>query len=321
VAVNDNAEIPHDAWPTFAMPDGVARDGATADPPPPSSVTPPAVPATPPAAADGQPPAQLAAAVPPPAAPSGGGTGQPPADGESIPRYRLDEQRQNFERIVQTQQAQIDRLGQMLERAMGRPAETPPPAAPPEPPSPQDVAIRERLLKVIPELAMLDKLKPIIDRSDDLLGAANVVPHWMKAEETFYDRYAASAVDAVYEKVAKLIHGDDKTAEALDEFTRDGLLSTFTRWVTRDPQRAARFENQDPKVVDEFVSAYKASLYDPVRRDRNAALQQRVENPPAIPQGGGATPPAPATPQPLDLADEDAVHARAWANRDSVGAR
>ncbi len=317
-AENDGAEIPEASWPTYEAPSGIPREGSEAAQPPTPPVTPP-VAATPPA--DGTPPAQPPAV--PPAAPTGGASGQPPADSDVIPKYRLDEQRERFEAVIATQTAQIERLTALVERTMAGRGEPPAaPATPPAPPSPEDLKIRERLLSVFPELKLLDELKELAAKKQDLLGAASAVPAWRQAETAYYDRYAETTLNSIYDKLAVIGLGEGKTGKDFDDLAKGGLLNTFSQWVTRDPQRAARYEAQDPKVVDEFVAAYKASVYDPVRRDRNAELLTRAQTPPAIPQGGPATPPAPpAVPPALNLTDEDAVHAHAWATRDTVGTR
>lgn len=293
-------------WPDYQVPAEVTPDG-------PVAATPPADPATPPA----QP------AADPPAAPTGGAPGQPPGDDGAIPAYRLNETRERFEAIVTQQADQIRTLTSLVERltAGQTPTGTPPVGEPAAPPSPQDLAIRERLLSVFPELKLLDELKEIAAKKADLLGAADAVPRWNRAETEHYDRYAETSMNTVYDKLAVLMIGDGKTGKDLDDLARGGLLNTFSQWVMRDPARAARFEAFDPKVIDEFVAAYKTSMIDPVRRDRNAALLTRAQNPPALPQGGPASAPSPAAPNTLNLNDEDAVHAAAWAGRDAVGAR
>jgi hypothetical protein len=174
-------------------------------------------------------------------------------------------------------------------------------------------------MAVFPELKLLDELKVLAEKKDALLGTADAVGRYQTAETAYYDRYAERTIDSIYDRIAALTLGDGKKAADLDELAKGGVLTTFTRWVTKDPARAARFENEDPKIVDEFWTAYKAAVYDPVRRDSNAALLAAAAQPPALPVGGGGAPVASAPPAKTTGLDEDAVHAAAWARRDQVG--
>lgn len=297
-------------WPSFDLPTEVTRDEPAATP----AATVPATAATPAATPDpaAQPPAQ-------PSTPAGGApAGTPSADGEFVPKYRLDADREKFEGIVATQAAQIAALTALVERTVGPRAEAP---ATPEPaqPSAADLEIRERLLAVFPQLALLDKLQPLADRSDDLLGTVGTVQRISKDEQAYFDRYAQRTFDSIFDRIAALTLGEGKTGKDVSDFTKPGVVTTFTRWVTGDPQRAARYDREDPKLVDEFWGLYKAANYDAARRD--AAVAQLQRGAPAVPVGGGGAPVAAAPPQPNPSGlDEDAIHNRAWAARDSVGA-
>jgi hypothetical protein len=181
------------------------------------------------------------------------------------------------------------------------------------------VAIRERLLAVFPELKLLDDLKELAAKKKELLGTTDAVGRYQSAETQYYDRYAERTLGTIFDKMAALQLGEGKTGADLNELAKSGVLSTFTKWVTADPSRAARYEAEDEKVVDEFWGAYKAAMFDTVRRDANAELLTRAQTPPAVPKGGGSGPAAPAAPAKVTGLDEDEVHTRAWANRDSVG--
>jgi len=294
------------AEPAYEIPAGVPRDGDPQPPVPP--VQPPATPpATPPAA---------------PPAPTGGAPAGQPTD-EQIPRYRLDEvtqQRDQFRALVERQQQQIDFLMQRFGQA-------PAPPPPPQPAAPQlsaqDIAIRDRMLAIIPELQRLPELLPFLEHRDAIMGAAEAVPTWRTAENQYWDRYANDTVGSIANEMATLVLGEGKTARDLDPEAIAGIRAAFTTWVTRDPSRAARYEREDPSIPKEFWSHYKARHFDPIRRTQQAALL--TQEPPRVPQGGGGAPAAsvtpPATPPANNNGDDDAIHGRAWGMRDTVTPR
>lgn len=301
-------------WPTFDVPADVPRDEPSAPGPAagdPNAATPPADPAPP--AAGGTPQAQPPATPP---APTGGAPASPEG-GDVIPRHRLDEtiaDRDRYRTLVETQARQIDALLQRLGTGGTQPAD---PNAPPAPPpiSPEDQRVRERLLQVIPELAKLPDLLEILSKKDDLLGVVGDAGRWRENEQAITDQFVQTSVDSVFDKVAAFTLGEGKTAKDLNPLVQQSVVAAFSRWVASDQARAARYERHDLSLTDEFWTAYKAAVYDPVRRDANAQLLERAGHPPALPQGGTTTPPAPPGPKPTDANDEDAVHASAWARR------
>lgn len=294
------------AEPSYELPASVPRGG---DPQPP--VPPVQPPAAPPAPAGGTPPA-----------PAGGAPAGQPSD-EQIPRYRLDEvvsDRDNLRTLVLEQQRQISQLLQRFGQTPGPAA----PAAPPPPQlTPQDIAIRDRLYGIIPGLDKLADLLPFLERRDAIFGAADAVPAWRSAEDQYWDRYANDSVSSIADEFAKFQLGEGKAAKDLNPIVLDSIRAAFTRWVTSDPARAARYEREDPSIPKEFWGVYRATVFDPIRRSQQAAV---LENqPPALPRGGGGAPAGSNTPPSAPPApagdDEDAIHARAWGIRDTVAPR
>lgn len=291
-----------DDWPAFEVPADVTRDDSSAGNEPPATppATPPAAPATPPA----QPPAAT-----PPATPTGGA----PAGGdETVPKYRLDEviADRNADR------AQIAALTEIVKRLQGNPPATPPadPAAP-APLSPEDQKVRDRLLQVIPELALLGDLKDLAAKKGAVLGVVDDTERWRSNEQAITESYVDRSVGTVYDGIAALLLGEGKKGTDLNEFQKEGILASMARWVQADPKRAVRYDKHDDTVVAEFVTAYKASMIDPFRRDSNAALLERAGAPPAIPAGGSTTPLTPPAPAAPNTVDEDAIHSAAWGRR------
>lgn len=309
--VNAGAE-----WPTFDVPAEVPKPDAppVAATPPPAPGTPATPPATPPVAAT--PPAQ-------PTTPPGGAPATPPGPvDENVPKYRLDADREKFESIINTLTQQNARLMDLVSR--GAPGQPPPPTPEtPAPLTPQDLIVRDRLYQVVPELKILQELVPhlkvLAEKKDALLGTVDQGARMQNAEETYWDRYVERTLASIYDRIAVMQLGEGKTAKDLDDLAKTGVFGAFRGWVTKDKARADRYNSEDPKLIEEFWSAYKAAVYDPQRRDADAALLARAQTPPTLPIGGGGTPIAPAPPAPVNNLDEDAVHKRAWATRDSVG--
>jgi hypothetical protein len=266
-----------------------------------------------------QPPAQPPAE--PPAMPPGGAADA--ASGEPIPKYRLDEaiqQREDFRQLVARQQQQIEYLLQHMGQPAG-PSATAQPGPPPI--SPEDQKIRERLYAVVPELQLLGELRSWIENRDAILGAAQAVPAWQSAETQYWDRYAELSHGGIADAAAEYLVGKGKAGKDLNEFTRQSLRTAFIQWVTSDPARAMRYEREDPSLPKEFWGAYRAAVFDPLRRGQQAQLLN--QQPPRVPQGGGGAPAAGGHPPAARPAgngeDEDAIHARAWAMRDTVTPR
>lgn len=312
-----------DEWPSYDVPTEVGHEDS-ADPagqPPASTPASAATPPVAPAGVDGgQPPAQP---IPPP----GGAADSSDPNSASVPKYRLDEttaERDRLRSLIETSQAQIETLTALVRRftAGGVPPVDPnAPAAEPTI-SPEDQAVRDRLLQVFPQLAVLDgpELKELLARRGEVLGVSEDAHRWRATEQAITDQFVESSIDKVFSSIAAHTLGEGKTAADLPDMVKDGALSAFARWVKADPKRAMRYERHDDTVVEEFWTSYKAAVYDPVKRDTNAQLLARAGSPPAVPRGGSqplASPPAPGTPNPHD---EDGIHAAAWNLRDEVGA-
>lgn len=304
--------MPDDAndWPTFEVPADVPRDEPAAQDP--AAGDPNAAPPADPAG--GTPPAQPPATPP---APTGGAPASPEG-GEVIPKHRLDEtiaDRDRYRTLVETQARQIEALLQRL----GTPA-TPPAADPNAPPAapeltPQDRQIRERLLSVIPELSRLPEVLELLSKKDDLLGVVGDAGRWRENEQAITDQFVQTSVDTVFDRVAAFTLGEGKKGKDLNPLVQQSVVAAFSRFVASDAGRRDRYERHDLTLADEFWTAYKAAVYDPIRRDANAQLLERAGSPPAVPQGGSQTPPTPPAPRPADGIDEDTVHTNAWNRR------
>lgn len=299
VVIEPFSETPGDGgggggWPDFEVPEGVGR---SADGPP----------AGEPAAPAGQ-PARAGEAQPgSPAQPAGGQPAGQPAGRQELPEYRQRqiaerEQQQLTERVNAQVQARLkELLGPALGLTDGKPAL-----------DPRQQRARDLLLTLMPELKDVLSLAP---KAKDLLGVAEQAPQWKTQTDSYWQGVAGRTLDTIYDGVAKLMLGQDKTGKDLDPEMQDDLWQSFTRWVGRDATgaRVTRYESQDPALVSEFLKAFGARYVDPARRaaavvvtDRGRAAQRQPV------QGSAGQPPAAKPPQ-VDNQDEEAVHGRGWA--------
>jgi len=315
----EGAGISEDAWPDIPVPEDVTRSdvppaprAADATPPPatpPASATPPA---TPPAT-----PAAGAPATPAPAGAPAAGTPEPATAEQGLEELRRSvSEIATFNRQLLEQNTVLVQQNRDLHARLNQPPPAPPaPAA--EPPDPQTLAIRDRMMQVFPWFKDLEEL---VGKKAALLGAAEAVPQVMsdrqaaqQAQDHYWDSYRDSQFQAAQDAVAKEVLGDGKAGKDLDPIVRSMVETAYRTWVTADPARAARYERQDQQLLGEFVSHYKALMIAPVRRTENVAALDAAAAAPPIPRGGPSAAPAPPAPTPpTPPKDEDALFSDSW---------
>lgn len=308
--------IAEDAWPDIPVPGDVPRSEPT---PAPSGSTPPPAP-TPAPPAPG-------ASNPPPGTPQGGAPATPAPAGApgavDAPPATAPDRMEEFQRAI----AEVTGFNrQLLEqnaaliaevRQLRNPA-TPPPAA--EPPAPAlseaDIKVRDRLYAIMPGLKILDEL---VAKKDAIFGAAEAVPQITAdreaataANQQYWASYREAQFAAARDAVAKEMLGEGKTGKDLDPMVQGLIAEGFRTWVTSDPQRAARYENQDQTLLGEFAAHYKALMIAPLRRTENVAALDAAAAAPPIPRGGPSIQPGPAVTPPAPPKDEDALYSQSW---------
>ena len=281
------------AWPDFTTPVDPGQGEPAASP----SGTP-----SDPAPADGQP---LDAGAP--------ATGVPPAAGEPeeeyferFPKRRLLElvtQRNEALASAKTLQEIVDKV--VAAQRGGQPAGQPTDGQPAAP-DPKKQAILARLYEVAPEL------KGLIERAQDVLAAAEMLPQQKQQIEARWNVVAQRTIGTLFDNAAKTLLGDGKTGKDLTPVAQRRLHADFSHWCMADQSRVTRYENEDPALVGEFLAEVRATYVDPLRRAAVAPAVARAKTAAALPQAGGAAPVATPQPKP-NLDDEDAVHARGWA--------
>jgi hypothetical protein len=222
-----------------------------------------------------------------------------------------------------TLQRQFNDLGANYRRTQAALAAAAGIAGPGEPKTPEDVR-KEKLLTqffdLFPKAAQPHMKRLFIEQPERLAALLEQDPKELAAqvaapEQRHWQGVATQTSEKVYDAIAPAILGAGKTAKDLDAETRGELREGFARWINRDQTgaRADRYEQQDPALVTEYATWFKARFVDPGRRTAAAAVITRGAQTARLPvSGGGNQAIRTPNPKPNDEADEDAIHKNAW---------
>jgi len=229
-------------------------------------------------------------------APSGGGapgsSGTPggpaspafsyPEDrGDWIPPHRFKEHRQQLERL----QRQYDIAQARVRSLAGLEPETRR--------DPAQEQLRNAFSEVMPELKLLSNpnLQKVLE-----LAESGQLDQVLGLERAYWGRQAHSYGRQLVDTYAKAIEVDAKT---LPPTTMRRMATLFQQFVGEDPtgERVARYENEDPELLSEFVKDMTGVFIEPQRRAAVTAAAATVEGNRRLPQQGprgGVPPPTPA---------------------------
>lgn len=185
--------------------------------------------------------------------------------------------------------------------------------APPAPVTdPKTLALRNRLMEVIPEFK---DLLEIAKHREGLISNLNSAPGRARTEAIYWDGVAARNLATLHTEIAPYMLGDGGTADKLSEAQKGYLAKSFQEWCIADQTgaRVDRYERGDAKVVEEFRDFFVALHYAPARRQAVLSAVARATAGGATPRAGRADATATSVPK-TDPSDEDAVHSRGWAN-------
>lgn len=277
-------------------PDGAGGGGGGAVPPAPAPAPPPA---------GGTPP-------PPSGTPPADGTpgGTPPAKqytfaedrGNWVPPHRMSE---ISERARRAEENGL-RYAAMLKAGTG--VDIPMHLRTPE--DQQNLAAREELFKIFPELKLIEKFKAMLPQLEDALPR---IPDVLASGEQYWVAQGHRTIATLHEEAAKLYGMAEKD---LTPFQRSTINNSFMSWIDANPAMGERFGRGDQGVLNEYITEWRNGFFEPARRVAQGgggggtppAPRGRGDLPPAprssgIPPSGG-TPPVPKT--------EDEVHNAAW---------
>lgn len=175
---------------------------------------------------------------------------------------------------------------------------------------PKTVALRNRLIEVVPELKTLLTLAA---RSQELTGLLDRAPGLTRQESVYWDQVARRTMGELHTQIAPYMLGDGGTADKLSDDQKQLLAERFQRWCLSDKTgaRVDRYEQGDPKIVEEFRDYYVALNYAPARRQAVLAAAGRAAAGAAAPRAGRADATATSVPK-VDATDPDAAHSRGW---------
>jgi hypothetical protein len=136
-----------------------------------------------------------------------------------------------------------------------------------------------------------ERLERLLAQSDDLAQASDHV--W----DRLTDRTLTGIVQAVSEETGR-------DAAEFDDQDRADLAALFFQMARADPEKfRTRYEREDPKLIEEFVTRLRTKYFEPARRLEASRL---VRGQPRVPSGGPARPVV-STPPQVDFGDRDAV--------------
>jgi len=247
----------------------------------------PAAPAPAPAGGGAPAPASPAPAAVAPAAPAGTNVDN---RGSNVPAYRLVEETRERQRI----QKQLDEANTSLdqERRRVRALSGVDPADPAAAEAQKVVAAFfnlpgvEHLAKLTPDT--VEKIAKMIERGEGLEEAANY--QW--------NQLALQTLNSVDAAAMEHYGATELTARQQEK-----LHAAFWQFAKRDPETfRQRYENRDPKLIDEFMAEYVEDVVAPIRRLATTA----VPRPRPVPRGGPSVPVVQAPPK-IDFTDPQAV--------------
>jgi hypothetical protein len=261
-------------------------EGATA--PPGSSTPQPAAGSTQPITTPGQQPASGQPAGQPPASATAR-----PADGWVPPtKAQWDEIERSRRAAITIAREREKELKAERQRVLALAGVTP---QKPEDAERQQVA--DAFYALFPQMAMFkdpeiaNKLAKMLERGDELSQASDHV----------WDGLTRRTLDTLVTKFAEETGSDP--AEMNDRDRRE-LAALFFQMSADDPQGfQKRYEREDPKLVEEFLTRLRTRYFDPVRRTAAAGM---VRGQPRVPSGGPSRPVVSAPPK-IDFADREAV--------------
>jgi hypothetical protein len=247
-------------------------------------------------------PAQQPTATPgqqAPAAGSPGGTQPPasatarPADGWVPPTREQWEGTERARRAAIAQAKQHERdlktERQRIQALVG--------ASPVKPEDAERQQVADAFFSLFPQFQMFkepgvaEKLAKVLERSDELSQASDHV----------WDGLTRRTLDSIATKFAEETGIDPATVTDDD---RAELAALFFQMARRDPAAfQKRYEQEDPKLVDEFVTRLKTRYFDPARRTAAAGM---VRGQPRVPSGGPGRPVVSAPPT-IDFSNPQAV--------------
>jgi hypothetical protein len=185
--------------------------------------------------------------------------------------------------------------------------------------SDEEKAVKEEMLKLFPNIALLDRLSKELFGEDEtvyknLISMGKSAPALARQQQEHWDGVADRACTAALSEVAKLYSADPAKPTKLKDEVAEDVEETFIRWVgnKKAPERIKRYERQDPTLAADFAKYWEANYVAPHRRQDDAAEHARDVRRRRLPNGGQGGGPQGQPRRKTDPMDEDAVFDGAW---------
>jgi hypothetical protein len=241
----------------------------------------PATPSPTTGAPAGAPGAAGAGAAPAGGPPSGGAPQFAYTEDRSnwIPPYRLQEVNSRYQQLEQNFNTMRDRMAAMF--GIGNQ------------PDPQTQRVQEAMIQLFPGLGHLAKNPEVIERLMQMAQTGQL-DEMQSAPNVIWKRHAAEMGRMGVETFARATGRDVKN---LPPNTRDRILRELRGFIHDDPsgQRARRYEEGDPGLIDELVSDLTGFYVQPAQVQQNGGAAGLVARNRALPSSGPRTAPVPST--------------------------
>lgn len=217
---------------------------------------------------------------------------QPPRDanGEFVPRSRLNEVTARARREIEQYQRRI----QEFETVAGR--------QPPPPVNAEAEAIKRQLFELVPELKALAGIP-----ADKLQGLLQMAPQLEAHTKQYWTNVGGHTLRQLHDAMEKAYGGP------VDAKARTWVQAAFTNWLENDQDAYARYINQDPSLAQEFFANFQKLMLDPIGRSALAREQRRAETRRGLPNAGPRTTVQANGNPPTKPKDDDERGALAWA--------
>ena len=214
-----------------------------------------------------------------------------------VPPHRLREVRETSQRQFAEKeaayQAELNRYQNQLRALVGV---TPPP-------NQEHGAIRQQFDQVFGEGAssLFEKREQIEQYLERMQSVEAAMDH-------IWQSHAQQSMDRIYS------HAEETLGAPVPPEGKRALHAAFTGWVQSYPEHEARYNRNDPTLVDEFWKTMASTLVDPARRTAAVGVASRGMQ--ALPQDTPAGVPSPGlAPKPANLDERSNI---AWAQYQSA---
>ncbi len=187
---------------------------------------------------------------------------------------------------------------------------------------PRTKAVRDRMFTHFPELKVLAEygtdlptlMKELKELLPNLPKLREAFPTITRNLEDGQIRNAETFSDKLQGGYAAALLGDGKSGKDLTEKQVAKLGRNFIAFCSEDPQRVARYQRGDVRLVDEFLEEERETIQISRRQQFAGALNRNTVN---VPSGGGSGTPLGGSDK-APSKDPDAIFEESWDKTQAV---